>query len=355
MDQVSSESTVNVSIGQMLDRSQIETATNQIQNEMQEVQNINSQLQKDGHGEVSHERMIKDLEQKINEAKATFEEIEKTHTKGKNQLEKIQGAYNQKVEEKNDLEKKLKELMDKETPETKKILEKLQSLLSLSMTLKEQGGLFKNNCQNQLAHWTEQVKHVTALKPEDGGKGDKVLEMYDENQKKLEFLDDKLKKRNRKVSTLKRKIDQVPPRREIQQYTRQYIEIFEQLAVKYTETKSYYNIYNSLVILRDGIDNEIKLLESIQTRYPNAKKNKSGKESFVASLKQIITNLDDKFQKANDALEREKKKRDTLDEKYISLLSKERDYYRCAKEFQDECNKTEQLQLRLKKKLKEKK
>jgi len=100
MDQVSSESTVNVSIGQMLDRSQIETATNQIQNEMQEVQNINSQLQKDGHGEVSHERMIKDLEQKINEAKATFEEIEKTHTKGKNQLEKIQGAYNQKVEEK---------------------------------------------------------------------------------------------------------------------------------------------------------------------------------------------------------------------------------------------------------------
>jgi len=125
--------------------------------------------------------------------------------------------------------------------------------------------------------------------------------------------------------------------------------------VKYTETKSYYNIYNSLVILRDGIDNEIKLLESIQTRYPNAKKNKSGKESFVASLKQIITNLDDKFQKANDALEREKKKRDTLDEKYISLLSKERDYYRCAKEFQDECNKAEQLQLRLKKAKRKKK
>jgi len=53
--------------------------------------------------------------------------------------------------------------------------------------------------------------------------------------------------------------------------------------------------------------------------------------------------------KAKEGLDREKKKRDSLDEKYIALLSKERDYYRCAKDFQDECNKTEQLQLRLKK------
>jgi len=97
MDEVTSESVVTT-IDNMLDRRQIESATNQIQGEMQEVVNINSQ--KEGHGEVAHERIMKDLEQKIKDAKTSLESIEQFHTKGKRQLEKIQGAYNLKVEEK---------------------------------------------------------------------------------------------------------------------------------------------------------------------------------------------------------------------------------------------------------------
>jgi len=147
------------------------------------------------------------------------------------------------------------------------------------------------------------------LKPDDGGRGDKILVLYEESKTKIDSLEDKLVKRNRKVATLKRKIDQVPPRKEIQQYTRQFIDIFEQLAVKYTETKSYYNQYNSLVSMRNALENEIKLLESIQNQYPNAKKSKAGKEQFVNNLKAISTRLEENLKKAKDSLERNEKER----------------------------------------------
>jgi len=326
---------------------QVNTASSSVQKDLEEAKDLSAQNQKE-HGTHTHESTIKLLDLKIKEANEILTTTVQSHGKSKRQLEKIQGAYNTKIQEKNQLDQQLKDLIAKETPETKKILERLQGLLSVSIGLKEQKEQFKTNCQNQLTYWTEKKDQVAKLKPEDGGKGEKILELYDESKTKLETLELKLTKRNNFVAKLKRKIDQVPPRREIQQYSRQFIEIFEQLGVKYTETKSYYNVYNALVNMKNALETEIKLLESIQTQYPNVKKSKANKENFNASLKKITSNLDDNLNRAKDALENEKKKRDTLDEKYIGLVAQEREYYRLAKEFQEECNKNEQLQASLK-------
>jgi len=48
-------------------------------------------------------------------------------------------------------------------------------------------------------------------------------------------------------------------------------------------------------------------------------------------------------------LEDETKKRNTLDEQYITLIEKERLYYTSAKEYQEECKKNEMLEEKLRK------
>lgn len=45
---------------------------------------------------------------------------------------------------------------------------------------------------------------------------------------------------------VQRKIDDIPSRTELQQYQRQFVELYEQVSSKFTETRKYYNSYNTL-------------------------------------------------------------------------------------------------------------
>ena len=47
------------------------------------------------------------------------------------------------------------------------------------------------------------------------------------------------------IALVERKMDEIPSRSELQQYQSQFIELYEQVAVKLKETRKYYQMYNS--------------------------------------------------------------------------------------------------------------
>jgi len=239
---------------------------------------------------------------------------------------------------------------------TKNIKKILQDLVALNENLKTQVAAFKQNCQNQKAEWEDRI---AAFKKQSSGEADssanEIVETHKTDSEKLEKLREIFASKNRQVALVKRKIDSVPSRRELQQYQRQFVEVFEQMAVKYTETKQYYNMFNSSEKIRAAFEHEVKLLNSIQEMYPTVKGNKKGREKFLGSLKDINTAMDQRLQQQTKLLEDEKQKRNELDKKYIDLVEHERLYYVAVKAYQEECAKTEQLEAKLRKGVKDKK
>jgi len=240
-------------------------------------------------------------------------------------------------------------------PSKKKNQQILQELVRLNQNLKDQKNLFKANCKKELELWQKQIEDLKNLSPDDGGRGDEILQTYDSDKEKLEKLRELFAKKNREIASVKRKIDQVPSRRELQQYQRQFIEVFEQMGVKYTETKQYINTFNASEKNRAALDHESKLLDSIQEKYPTIKNSKPGREKFLSSLKEILDGMEKRLEQQKKLLEEEISKRNALDEQYIALTEKERLYYASAKDYQEECKKTEMLEEKLRKVQKKKK
>jgi len=192
----------------------------------------------------------------------------------------------------------------------------------------------------------EEIKNAT---PDDGGRGEQILKTHAADSEKLDKLREVYASKNRQVASVKRKIDQVPSRRELQQYQRQFVEVFEQMGIKYTETKQYVNTFNACEKIRVALDHETKLLDSIQEKYPTIKNSKAGREKFLSSLKEILEGMEKRLEQQKKLLEEETLKRNVNDEQYVSLIEKERLYYSSAKEYQEECKKTEILEDKIRK------
>jgi len=195
----------------------------------------------------------------------------------------------------------------------------------------------------------KKIEGINSATPDDGGRGDEILKAHASDSEKLEKLRELLATKNRQIASAKRKIDQVPSRRELQQYQRQFVEVFEQMGVKYTETKQYVNTFNSSEKVRAALDHETKILDSVQEKYPTIKNSKAGREKFCASLKEILEGMEKRLEQQKKLQEEETTKRNGLDEQYIALIEKERLYYTSAKEYQEECKKTEVFEEKVRK------
>lgn len=146
---------------------------------------------------------------------------------------------------------------------------------------------------------------------------------------------------------VQRKIDEIPSRTELQQYQRQFVELYEQVSSKFTETRKYYNSYNTLNDTKQFLQKEVSILNSIDENYKAAVSSKQNKEKLAESLKNIIAGVQKNVVKVEARLAEEKQKKDRLNADYMSALEKEREYYKMTKEFLDECDKNRQLLARL--------
>jgi chromosome segregation ATPase len=246
----------------------------------------------------------------------------------------------------------IKTLLAKETPENAKELATLRSLVALNNNLTQHRKRFIATTQEQLNTWKQLLASYNPMAQnsvpgEDLSRIDEINRVYEQDISKRQQLAEHLAFKARQILLVKRKIDEVPSRRELLQYQRHFLELYEQMAVKYTETKQYFNTFNTLVDTRECLEREVSILNSIQKSYSSSMKSKNAKQQFIESLEAVVASLEKSLEAAKSKFETEKKKRDDLDVLHSQLVEKERSYYKAAKEFQEECRKAEQLQERL--------
>ncbi len=132
---------------------------------------------------------------------------------------------------------------------------------------------------------------------------------------------------------IERKIDDIPERSELTQYQRQFVELYEQVASKFTETRQYYNFYNTLEDTKAYLSKEVSILNSINDSYKGSMASKSTREPFMESLNNILKSVMQSLEKVDQKLSTEKESKVALTEKYNAFVEKERLYFKATKEF----------------------
>jgi len=233
-----------------------------------------------------------------------------------------------------------------ETEGNKADLARLKALVILNENLKQQESKFKAQCKKQLKELQDKIKHV--------GEGDddeeemrrirEIEKVYEKDLAKFTRVRQLLAKMNQDLAFVQRKIDEVPTRTELVQYERRFVELHEQVDSKLEETKKHFDTFNNLQDRTTFLDRELVLLDSIYAKYPEARKNDTGKEKLKEELGRIQADVDKSTQGVQANLTKLKENRTQLTDQYNQLMEEQRAYHKACKDFQDECTKNEYLQ-----------
>jgi hypothetical protein len=113
-------------------------------------------------------------------------------------------------------------------------VEELERLVKIYDELKSRENEFKKMCKDEFAKLEEENERLKEMEANGGGneedreKFGKIMEQYEAARAKLQASRLKLAKKNREISTLKRKLDEVPSRTELSQYQKRFLELYNQ-------------------------------------------------------------------------------------------------------------------------------
>jgi len=321
-----------------------------------QIQQIASQISEEGGAgptgagqknlaEKQHKQTVARLEKQIEQQKGTYLKVKEDYVKHGKRVNEIQDELATKTEESEKIVAEIKKLDALENPQNAKQLETLRSLIGLNESLRAQEALFKANCKKQMQQFQELIEAMQKDQgvSEDAERATMIEEAFTSHTAKLKKIQQLAAKKNRDIALIERKIDEVPSRTELVQYQRQFVDLYEQVSSRLTETRQYYISYNTLEDTRSVIAREVSILNSIHDNYKTAMSTKQNREKFIESLDGIIKSVAQNYEKEETKQGREKKNFDELNQRYLKLVEKERNFYKETKEFQEECKKNEKL------------
>lgn len=124
----------------------------------------------------------------------------------------------------------LAQLVEHEKNTDKKSVDELQELVQVAEKLKLKEQEYKKSCKDELAKLESEMEKLKEL-AELGGESEdagRINEQYETTSGKLRALRLKIAKKNREISSLKRKLDETPSRNELTQYQKRFIELYNQ-------------------------------------------------------------------------------------------------------------------------------
>ena len=256
---------------------------------------------------------------------------------------KIKKAHLIELQQKvDDLDQKIEELKALETEENKATLEKLQSLIKKHEQVKSSESAYKTQCKQEMETLNAEVAELKAIKeavasqdpntiPED------IREARDDLTNRVGKAEALIGRKMREIGDMQKKLDDIPSRAELSQYQKRFVELYNQMCFKYTETKHHYTLYNTLSDTKMYMEKEIALLNSIHDGYEIAMKGSSEtKKQFLAQIEQLSEGTGLTKDKVLQTRMTAKKSRDALNGQMMDLLEKQRQYHLTVKELQEE-------------------
>lgn len=300
-------------------------------------------------GGLQHKtRLLNFLKKQIEHKQSQLDEKQVEIERVSETIKNINQRFDALKETESSFQANLKELEEYEVNVDKKSVDKLQKLVVINDELKQKEQEFKKGCKKELADIEAELEKlkdslVNESSSEDRERQSKINEQYETAKNKMHTLRLKNAKRNREISTLKRKLDEIPSRIELSQYQKRFVELYNQISAVHTQTKQFFIFYNVLEDKKHYMNKEINLLNSIFEQFNRAMSSQANREQFVKQLETIVEGIKINLNKVENKRSDLKLKCDDLNDQYNVLIEKKRVYYKTLRDFQEECKKNEIL------------
>lgn len=188
-------------------------------------------------GGVQHkQRMINMLKKQVEHKEKALEEKRAEIKRVNAALAELGGRFTELKGTEEEFRNRLGELVAyEENHADKKAVDKLQKLVVINDELKQKEQEFKKGCKRELAEIEEElVKLKASLNVgQEGEESDsrmqtKIGEQYEAAKAKMHAVRLKVAKRNREISSLQRRLDELPSRVELSQYQKRFVELYNQ-------------------------------------------------------------------------------------------------------------------------------
>lgn len=301
-------------------------------------------------GGLQHKvRLINVLKKQIEHKQVSIDEKKKEIDRVNEALSNINQKFTDLKTAESNLNKEISDLEEYEQNVDKKSVDKLQKLVVINDELKQKEQEFKKACKKELSEIEDELEKLkisvaeTSNEDENAERRRKIDEQFETATSKLHSLRLKMGKRNREISTLKRKLDDIPSRIELSQYQKRFVELYNQISGVHTQTKQFYIFYNVLEDKKLYMNKEINLLNSINEQFAKQMSTPGNREQFVKQLETIVDGIKVNLSKVDKKKNELKLHCDDLNDQYNGLIEKKRLYYKTLKDFQEECKRNEML------------
>ncbi|GFR91723.1 coiled-coil domain-containing protein 93-like [Elysia marginata] len=298
-------------------------------------------------GVQQHKRITGALRKQIEQQQGKLDELQNKHKELHAAYTETQKQLKQVQDESRKLDEEMEQLTEIESGANQGIIQKLRSLVAMNENLKKQEQEFKAHCKEEMARLKGNIEKLKEegedVDSEDKARVNLIDKQYTADKEKLHKIRLLLAKKNREIAGLQRKIDEVPSRAELSQYQRRFLELYNQVASKHTETKQFFTLYNTLEDTKTYLNKEVNFLNSIHDNFQQAMNSVANKEAFLKQFEQIVESVKQNKAKAEKKRQEEKMKRDQLADQHLDLVEKQRLYFKTVKDFKEECRKNEIL------------
>ncbi|XP_067929106.1 coiled-coil domain-containing protein 93-like [Watersipora subatra] len=293
-----------------------------------------------------HKKLMSALRKQVDERRQKQAQLETEYQERKEEYQQLHEELAELESMDEQIAQEMAKLEKLENGENKVVLEKLRVLVAQNDVIKEREKQYKQKCKEELAELKAELQKLEADKgftEEDEERNNEIERQYEADKSKLHKMRLAIAKKNREISSLQRKIDEVPSRAELSQYQRRFIELYNQVGATHKETKQFYTLYNTLDDSKSYLEKEISLLNSIYDNFLTGMSTQANKDQFLKQFEHIVDGIKSSKAKLEKQREVEKMKRDGLNDQYLDLLEKQRLYFKTVKEFREELRKNEIL------------
>ncbi|OUZ99653.1 Protein of unknown function DUF2037 [Macleaya cordata] len=226
------------------------------------------------------------------------------------------------------------------------VVQRLILLLGSLKALEKQESDLRSYCEQKRSDLHAEViefeKRITKSKEIKGYSGDLDHSLCDPMEK-WRSSKSELAAKLRDVLSLKRQLDDVPSQSELIQYERRFSELYVQIQEKHRQTRKYYATYNALLEIKELVQKETSLLNSISSQFQDAMTSTAGRVKLIDSMEAVLKGTQQKLGKVQLGLQEEQKKCDALKEKYAASIAEQRRCSSLLKALQEEYAKNEKL------------
>jgi arsenate reductase-like glutaredoxin family protein len=210
---------------------------------------------------------------------------------------------------------------------------------------------FKRTCRRQLADLEARLAalraEVEAEGTDSGGRLSLAAAAHAEASERHRKIRMMLARRNREISRVQRLLDDVPSRSELLQYEKRFTDLFEEINSTRGEIAKQFAAYNFQNEERKLLDQELKLISSIQSSFKVAMASSAGQQQFLDQSGSFLTSTKELAARHTKKLMERRTERDELVVECDSMADKQRAYFRAVKQLQAQAELNERLATRL--------